>query len=345
VAQGNRVGVRFVAALTALIVVGCGVTAADRTDSVEPAADVTTQETTPAVTPTATPTATPTPVRTAVYMAGDVNDGVRELQARLKQLQWYAPTITGEYDDVTVEAVTGFQRKRGMPDTGEVDQATWDKLVSMTRTPTEDEMHNSLVAGSTIIGPGDEGDKVRELQARLKQIGWFDADVTGTYGSTTTASVSGFQGKRGIPETGEVDQRTWDRLAANTGGGAAGLDRRCTTGRVLCIDKSSRSLRWVIDGSVKMTMDVRFGSEQTPTREGSFSVYYKSRDHVSSLYDTPMPYAMFFDGGQAVHYSPDFAANGYNGSSHGCVNVRDKPAIASLFDQVRVGDKVIVYWS
>jgi peptidoglycan hydrolase-like protein with peptidoglycan-binding domain len=361
VAQGNRVGVSIVAALTALTLVGCGVAAADRTGAVEPAAEATTQETAPTVTPTSTPTATPTPVRTAVYMAGDVNDGVRELQARLKQLQWYAPTITGEYDDITVEAVTGFQRKRGIPDTGEVDQATWDKLVSMTRTPTEDEMHNRLVAGPTIIGPGDEGDKVRELQARLKQIGWFDADVTGTYGSTTTESVSGFQTKRGIPETGEVDQRTWDRLAAmtrtptedekhnrataNTAGSTAGLDRRCTTGRVLCIDKSSRSLRWVIDGSVKMTMDVRFGSEQTPTREGSFSVYYKSRDHVSSLYDTPMPYAMFFDGGQAVHYSPDFAANGYNGSSHGCVNVRDKAAIASLFDQVRVGDKVIVYWS
>ena len=36
-----------------------------------------------------------------------------------------------------------------------------------------------------------------------------------------------------------------------------------------------------------------------------------------------MPYAMFFSGGQAVHYSPDFAARGYNGASHGCVNVRN----------------------
>jgi lipoprotein-anchoring transpeptidase ErfK/SrfK len=46
-----------------------------------------------------------------------------------------------------------------------------------------------------------------------------------------------------------------------------------------------------------------------------------------------------------VHYSPDFAANGYSGASHGCVNVRDYAAIQSLFDQVYVGDKVIVYWS
>jgi lipoprotein-anchoring transpeptidase ErfK/SrfK len=54
---------------------------------------------------------------------------------------------------------------------------------------------------------------------------------------------------------------------------------------------------------------------------------------------------MFFSGGQAVHYSPDFAATGYNGASHGCVNVRDYDGMVALFDQVRVGDKVIVYWS
>jgi len=46
-----------------------------------------------------------------------------------------------------------------------------------------------------------------------------------------------------------------------------------------------------------------------------------------------------------VHYSPDFAANGYNGASHGCVNVRDRAVVAWLFDRVRLGDKVIVYRS
>lgn len=35
-------------------------------------------------------------------------------------------------------------------------------------------------------------------------------------------------------------------------------------------------------------------------------------------------------GGQAVHCSPDFAANGYHGASHGCVNVRDYRAMSSL---------------
>lgn len=291
--------------------------------------------------------------------AGASGDNVRDLQARLKQIQWYTPDITGEYDTITVEAVKGFQTKRELAPTGEVDQATLDALVAMTRTPTEDEKNNVLVAGPTILGPGASGDQVRELEARLKQIGWYSGDVTAEYDDATTQAVAGFQTKRGFPSTGEVDQRTWDKVVEmtrtptddelhnrepeNNGGGEEGLDPRCLTGRVLCIDKASRTLRWVIDGEVHMTLDVRFGSELTPTREGAFEVYFKSRDHVSSLYDTPMPYAMFFSGGQAVHYSPDFAANGYNGSSHGCVNVRDKSAIQSLFDQVRTGDDVIVY--
>lgn len=215
-----------------------------------------------------------------------------------------------------------------------------------------------LTPGPRLLGPDDSGTEVRDLQARLKQIAWFYEDVTGFYGPVTTEAVRGFQAKREIPVTGEVDQRTLDRLHAMTRqptdaeltnqpetNAPGALDPRCTTGRVLCIDKTSRTLRWVVDGDVQDVLDVRFGSEYTPTREGVFSVFAKSRDHVSSIYDTAMPYAMFFSGGQAVHYSPDFAAVGYAGASHGCVNVRDEAGIARLFDQVQVGDRVVVYWS
>jgi lipoprotein-anchoring transpeptidase ErfK/SrfK len=31
--------------------------------------------------------------------------------------------------------------------------------------------------------------------------------------------------------------------------------------------------------------------------------------------------------------------------SHGCVNVRDYNGIVWLFDQVQIGDRVIIYWS
>ncbi|WP_406027059.1 L,D-transpeptidase family protein [Nocardioides sp. NBC_00850] len=216
----------------------------------------------------------------------------------------------------------------------------------------------SPTSGPRLFGKGDSGDDVRDLQARLKQIGWFNAGVTGFYGNVTTEAVSGFQGKRGIAVTGFVDQTTLDRLHAMTREPTEAeltnapppvpsgkLDPRCLTGRVMCIDKSTSVLRWVVGGTVQLSVEVRFGSQELPTREGQFSVFAKSRDHVSSIYKTPMPFAMFFSGGQAVHYSPDFAANGYNGASHGCVNVRDYGAITSLYDQVDIGDGVVIYWS
>ncbi|WP_031083677.1 L,D-transpeptidase family protein [Streptomyces sp. NRRL WC-3549] len=207
----------------------------------------------------------------------------------------------------------------------------------------------------TLMRTGDSSDRVRELQARLRQVGHFDRSPTGYYGTATEASVRSFQGKRGLARTGRTDTVTWERLLGMTREPTPGElrppterevakpDPRCMKGRVLCISKNSRTLAWMIDGRVVSTMDVRFGSEYTPTREGTFSVYWKSRHHVSTLYDSPMPYAMFFSGGQAVHYSSDFAARGYSGASHGCVNVRDEAKIASLYAQVKDGDKVVVY--
>ncbi|MGW0731127.1 L,D-transpeptidase family protein [Streptomyces sp. NPDC002851] len=210
-------------------------------------------------------------------------------------------------------------------------------------------------AQDALLAPGDEGMKVRELQARLRALAWFFAYPDGEYGDATTKAVKGFQGKRGLPRTGETDPVTWQKLLDMTGkpgyfelyaGGdqpAAAPDKRCLTGRVLCISKKSRTLTWMVDGKARTTVDVRFGAQYTPTREGVFQVYWKSRHHVSTLYDTPMPYAMFFSGGQAVHYSSDFKATGYAGASHGCVNVRDEKKIARLYAQVKKGDKVVVY--
>jgi hypothetical protein len=228
------------------------------------------------------------------------------------------------------------------------------RLLAMSRMPSGDEMFNR--AGPALFEAGDQGPEVRRIQARLRQIAWFSGDVSDHFGDRTVQAVRGFQAKRQVPVTGKVDRRTLDLLTSMTidptaeelanrrpdPADGATLDSRCRTGRVLCIDKTSDSLRWVVDGTVEMTLDVRFGSEYTPTREGVFTVYTKDRDHVSRLYGSAMPLSMFFSGGQAVHYSSDFAARGYAGASHGCVNVRDYAALSSLFDQVRIGDQVVV---
>ncbi|MGW2839519.1 L,D-transpeptidase family protein [Streptomyces sp. NPDC001493] len=210
-------------------------------------------------------------------------------------------------------------------------------------------------SASALMGIGSEGARVRELQARLGQAGHFTRNPTGYYGTLTATAVEAFQRKLGLAVTGRTDSVTWQRLLAATRTPTASEldpptelpvaapDPRCLKGRVLCISKESRTLAWMIDGRVVSVMDVRFGSEYTPTREGVFSVYWKSRHHVSTLYGSAMPYAMFFSGGQAVHYSADFAARGYGGASHGCVNVRDEKKISALYAQVKDGDKVVIY--
>ena len=302
------------------------------------------------------PAATAKPRPKPVLAKGAKGEKVRELQVRLRQLDWYAGTITGTYGSSTVKGVKGFQGKRGLKKTGTVDATTWSQLKKRTKTPTRDERHNVLRPGRAIYKQGSTGGKVRELQARLKQIGWFSGLVTGSYGSATASSVRGFQGRRGIPVTGQVDARTWSRLVAMTRTptqdalhnrvpkpSAGGLDKRCLTGRAICISKSTNSLTWVVDGKPQLRMDVRFGAVGTPTREGSFSIQRKERTWTSTIYHSKMPYSMFFSGGQAVHYSSDFAARGYAGASHGCVNVRNLSGIQSLFSQARTGDKVIVY--
>lgn len=167
-----------------------------------------------------------------------------------------------------------------------------------------------------LLRTGSEGPHVRELQARLRQIGHFGRTPTGYYGTVTAEAVRSFQAKRGTEATGATDTVTWRKLLAMTRTPTADEldppterpvaepDERCLTGRVLCISKKSRTLAWMIDGRVVSAMDVRFGSEYTPTREGEFPVFWKSRDHVSTLYDTPMPYALFFSGARPCTTPP-----------------------------------------
>jgi hypothetical protein len=115
------------------------------------------------------------------------------------------------------------------------------------------------------------------------------------------------------------------------------------TGRVVCIDMNTRTLLWVVDGKPQYGMDVRFGDENNPTRKGKFDIYLKMEHCISTIYHTPMPDAMFFSGGEAVHFSIDFATYGYAHHSHGCVNVRDRAAVERLFADTRLGDSVVVY--
>lgn len=137
-------------------------------------------------------------------------------------------------------------------------------------------------------------------------------------------------------------------LAGTAGASVVKLPTQCLVpGRVMCISKADSKLRFVQDGKVRLVLDARFGDARGPgfrTREGSFTVFRKVRHDVSTQYNNaPMPYSMYFSGGQAVHYSYSFAAEGYSGASHGCVNIRDMSKLVWLYNRVPVGTAVFIY--
>lgn len=299
------------------------------------------------------------PAEQILYQAGDESEAVRGLQARLAQVQVFQGKPTGFYGDVTTGAVAAYQEAReALEVSGVVYESTWAALTAETTEPTQKELYPR----EQVMGYGDNNEQVRELQARLKQLSLFEDNPTGYYGNVTKAAVEAYQRSAGLEVSGTVYDDTWAKLTGATKKPTrdemyvpvevpevpketpAGLDDRCMTGRALCISKTTNKLSWVVNGEVKLTLDVRFGSEGYETREGKFTVYWKSRDHHSTIYDSPMPLAMFFDGGQAVHYSENFRQNGYSGGSYGCVNVRDRESLEWLFDEVREGDTLVVHW-
>ena len=122
------------------------------------------------------------------------------------------------------------------------------------------------------------------------------------------------------------------------------VDSRCLKGaKVACASKADCKLRYMENGKVIAEFDARFGAPGTQTRNGVFKVYMKHQNHYSTIYHVTMPYAMFFDGGEAIHYSADFARYGWARGSGGCINVRDMNAARWLWNKIPVGTKVVVY--
>lgn len=83
---------------------------------------------------------------------------------------------------------------------------------------------------------------------------------------------------------------------------------------------------------------ILFGADDKPTPIGTFPIMEKDADHVSDLYDAPMPYMLRLTGdGVAIHGSNvrrDWATNG-------CIGVPTEFA-RLLFKVARVGDRVII---
>ncbi|MFF8830450.1 L,D-transpeptidase family protein [Streptomyces sp. NPDC015131] len=172
--------------------------------------------------------------------------------------------------------------------------------------------------------------------------------VDGKQSAADCKAIQTFQRWHGItPAIGYAGEVTWRTMNTINQQRAAGKNpnaaKACPTnkGRIACVDLT-RQLSWIQDGAklVYGPVPVRTGRDKYETRTGSRKIYHRSINHWSTLYDVRMPYAQFFDGGQAFH---SVGVSMYNPpGSRGCVNMRDADAKA-YWNMLKNGDDVFVY--
>ncbi len=134
------------------------------------------------------------------------------------------PTVVpdGIYGTTTMQAVSAFQRKKGLPVTGVTDEQTWYAIVEAYEPaliilgPAEP-IEIIMDPGQVFI-LGEESPYILLAQSMLIFLaGEFDGiptpNHTGVLDRETARSLSGFQVINGLPDTGQLDKITWKNLS------------------------------------------------------------------------------------------------------------------------------------
>lgn len=112
---------------------------------------------------------------------------------------------------------------------------------------------------------------------------------------------------------------------------------KCPATARACVDLTHDQTWLQRDGKIVYgPVPITSGKPGYRTRPGNWTVYWKHKDHVSSIYHAPMPNAIFFDGGIAFHQGS------LSVLSHGCIHL-SWAASEKYWDFLRYGDTVSVF--
>ncbi len=151
----------------------------------------------------------------AVLKQGSTGDKVREMQQKLKSWGYYDGSADGIFGSGTRSAVIYFQRVNGLSADGIVGSAT---AAALGMTLSGSSGTSSGTASSGALKRGSTGDKVREMQQKLKSWGYYDGSADGIFGSATESAVKYFQRRNGLSADGIVGSATAAALGMTLSG-------------------------------------------------------------------------------------------------------------------------------
>ena len=156
----------------------------------------------------------------AVLKQGSTGDKVREMQQKLKSWGYYDGSADGIFGSGTRSAVIYFQRVNGLSADGIVGTATAAAL-GMTLSGSSG-TSSGTASSSGALKRGSTGDKVREMQQKLKSWGYYDGSADGIFGSATESAVKYFQRRNGLSADGIVGSATAAALGMTLSGSSGG---------------------------------------------------------------------------------------------------------------------------
>lgn len=173
-----------------------------------------------------------------VLRLGSTDVAVKELQAMLVLMGYYAGPVDGTYGQTTLVAVRQFQTDAGLEADGIVGPATWRLLlptpavlaepqaplapepasagvpsIEPSRTEAPSNVATSGAAGELeILRLDDYGASVSKLQRRLSALNFYTGPIDGVFGMQTEQAVENFQRQAGLGVDGVVGAATWQAL-------------------------------------------------------------------------------------------------------------------------------------
>lgn len=176
----------------------------------------------------------------------------------------------------------------------------------------------------------------RQVQQRLVALHYLPAAaVTGTWDYRTAQAVTAFQAWQGLLRDGTVGPQTLAALRTASAPRPAVVH----AGHSIEVYRA-KGVTLLIDGSsVVLAVHTSSGRPGFETPAGRFTVFRKELNSWSYPYQVWLPYASYFDGGDAFHAYENVPPYP---DSHGCVRV-SAPEAPFVYAFAAVGTPVTVY--
>ena len=164
---------------------------------------------------------------------GSEGSDVRKLQQKLKDLGYLSGNVDGKFGVATEAAVIAFQKNNNLTADGKAGNATLSKLysgnanrargqaaaISSSKTSGRD-TSDIASTGYVTLENGSYGDAVRNLQKKLKSLGYYSGSVDGKFGDSTESAVMAFQSRNDLTVDGKAGPAT-QRVLYGTSGKSA----------------------------------------------------------------------------------------------------------------------------